>query len=87
MMKALYFRHHNLEQKDCTSIEEGRTLLTNISDDGQGWAVGVYDTEQKVLHLDGFDNIIGQNPADVESRVLRDLKAAGIVPDKLKSLN
>ena len=86
-MKALYFRHHNLEQQDCASIKEGREMLNNISDFGEGWAVGVFDDNNKVLYLDGFDNIIGQDPATVESRVLRDLKDAGIVPEKLEKLN
>jgi hypothetical protein len=86
-MKALYFRHHNLEQKDCSTVIEGKAILNDIADFGEGWAVGVFDDNTKVLYLDGFDNIIGQNPETVQSRVLRDLKAAGIEPSKLESLN
>lgn len=52
-----------------------------------GGRVGVFDTEQKVLFLDGFNDIIGADPVKVESRVLRDLKAAGIEPNKIESLN
>ena len=86
-MKALYIRYHNLEQHDCDSLEEGREFLANNSDNGEGWSVGVYDAVKKTLYLDGFDDIIGVDPARVESRVLSDLKAAGIIPDKIESLN
>jgi hypothetical protein len=87
MMKALYFRHHELEQIDCCTVVEGKRILGDISDDDKGWTVGVFDTEHKILYMDGFDDIIGQNPATVESRVLRDLKDAGIEPVELESLN
>jgi hypothetical protein len=86
-MEALYFRHHNLEQKDCSTVVEGKNMLNDIADFGEGWAVGVYDDNTKILYLDGFDNIIGADPETVHSRVLRDLKAEGIEPTKLESLN
>ena len=86
-MKALYFRYHSLIQDDCDDFAEAKAHLENISDNGDGWVVGVYDSEKKIIFLDGFDDIIGADPAKVESRVMRDLKAVGIVPEKIKSLN
>lgn len=86
-MQALYFRYHSLIKEDCHDLEEGRAILTILEDNGEGMSVGVYDPEQKVLYLDGFDNIIGADPSEVQSRVLRDLKASGIKPDKIESLN
>lgn len=86
-MKALYFRYHSLIREDCHDLEEGRAIIQTLEDNGDGMGVGVYDSETRILHLAGFDDIIGANPAKVESRVLRDLKDAGIVPDKLESIN
>lgn len=85
-MTAFYFSYNELRKQHCDTVTEGRDMLSDIEDNGAGFAIGVYDTEADVVYLCDFGNIIGKKPDHVRAKMLEELKVAGIEPKNIYPL-
>ena len=67
-MIAIYARYGRIEQDDHDALKDAIGSLQSIQDDGEGYALGVYDPATKTMHIEENMDIAGKG----RERVLRE---------------
>lgn len=82
-MKIIYSRHYCTEIEPCESVAEGFETLAQIEDNGDGFAIGVYDDQTETFYQTEQD-VAGVNADQLLQKKLYTLKAHGIEPKKIR---
>lgn len=73
-MIAIYARYGRIEKDDHDTLEEAIDFLQSIQDHGEGYALGVYDPETKIMHIEENMNIAGRGREQVLKKKLADFQ-------------
>lgn len=84
MIKAVYARFGHTFDMDCMSLESGKEILQIIEDDGDGYAIGVFDAYSGIFYSPNNMDIADKDENTVRQEKIESLSAIGITPNKFE---
>lgn len=75
---VIYSRFQSIRQEECNSLEEAKRYLREMEDEGDGYALGIYDGNTRTMFVTDNMGELEEEDIDIYIKRMEDFKKMGL---------